>query len=240
MSEYLSAPPLYLPFYSFLRNSHDAHHPEHCLALVVLGDSIPALQLLHNIRNSLVPLVLVILAPSARQGAKVAPSQLSPSLHVADLEEAVLLRASDIDEAACLQRLPEICFLEAFQRQESRHRAVLSTSAPVGVLQGLDMRHVDPDGGDCDATGLQGAIDVLGSGIVIAQAVEGEARDGMGEVVGREGNLLGRHDGRADGPVVGLRECGAALNELRIDVGRVDVDVRAWGQRLHDAGRDGA
>ncbi len=66
------------------------------------------------------------------------------------------------------------------------------------------MRHVDPNGGNGSAAGLEGAIDLLSSRVVVSQTVEGKAREGVGKFIVGKGELLRRHDGRVDGPIVGL------------------------------------
>lgn len=100
-----------------------------------------------------------------------------------------------------------VCLLEALQRQQYGYWPVFATCAPVGMLNGIGTRHEDPNGRGGSASGLEGVIDLLGRGVVVAKVVEGEA---------------------GDEPVVFHRQCGDALNVLRLDLGRVDLDARRW------------
>ena len=54
---------------------------------------------------------------------------------------------------------------------------------------------------------------------MIADAVEVEAREGMGEGVVGIRKLVGRHDGGIYGPILGFSEGSAPLNKLLVDIG---------------------
>jgi hypothetical protein len=89
----------------------------------------------------------------------------------------------------------------------------------VSVLQGIYMRHIDPDRGHSNAARFQRPIYLLGSIVVVAHAVDGKACDGLGEGVVGEGKLMGLH---------------AACYELFLYICCGDVDRCSGGQLLDD------